>query len=174
MKSIASIDSVEGLGATVRRVRKRQDITQMELARMAGVSRSFIIELEDGHPRAELGKVLIVLNALEISLAALTPEPATKRRVNPNCSVHVLKSTSDAPKDAEDTLSRYRIQYSISLQRRAREQRARTMADITRGWSEGRSLPDQETQQIVIAYIEGVLSLDEAMSKVQRLSVTRR
>ena len=174
MKSIVAIDSVEGLGATVRRVRKRQDITQMELAHMAGVSRSFIIELEDGHPRAELGKVLIVLNALEISLAALTPNPATTRFVNPNRSAHGPTSRADALKDAEDTLSRHRIQYSISLQHRAREQRAHTMADITRSWSEGRSIPDQETQHIVRAYIEGLLSLDEALSKVQRLSVTGR
>lgn len=174
MKSISSIGSVEGLGATVRRVRKRQGITQMELARMAGVSRSFIIELEDGHQRAELGKVLIVLNALEISLATLTPDPETTRFLSPNHSRHGLASRVDAPKDAEGPISRLRIQYNLSLQHRAREQRARTMADITMGWSEGRGIPDQETQRIVHAYIEGLLSLDEAMSKVQKLSTPGR
>lgn len=176
MKSITSIFSVEGLGATVRRVRKYQSITQMELARIAGVSRSFIIELEDGHQRAELGKVLVVLDALEISLAALTPEsdPAMRKFVSPNRSGHGFTSRADALKDVESSLSGHRIQHNISLQQRAREQRARAMSDITRGWSEGRGIPDRETQRIVLAYIDGLLSLDEAMSKVKKLSESVR
>lgn len=175
MKSIASITSVEVLGATVRRARNRRNFTQLELAGIAGVSRSFIIELEDGHPRAELGKVLTVLNALDISLAALVPdlELRSTPRVNPSSRVTGRIPTSDPLQEVDVTQSRHSIQYNIARQHLDRERRARTMADITRGWSEGRNLPDQEAQQIVHSYIEGVLTLDEAIAKAEKLPRSR-
>ena len=59
--------AVAALGAAVRSARKRHGLTQARLAATAKVSRLFVIELEAGHPRAELGKVLSVLDALGIS-----------------------------------------------------------------------------------------------------------
>ena len=41
-----------------------------EIANEIGVSRQWLIELEHGHPRAELGLVLRVLDALGINLDA--------------------------------------------------------------------------------------------------------
>jgi hypothetical protein len=51
------------------------DRTQQTLADMAGVSRRFLIDLEAGHNRAELGKTLAVLTTLGLTLAATDPIP---------------------------------------------------------------------------------------------------
>lgn len=52
-------------------------LTQAQLATKAGVGRRFIVDLEAGHDRAELPKVLSVLDALDIHAPVLPP--ATKR-----------------------------------------------------------------------------------------------
>lgn len=67
------IDSVDRLAHVVAEERKASGITQAELARRAEVSRRFVIEVEKGHPRAELDKVLALLHALNIRPYALPP-----------------------------------------------------------------------------------------------------
>jgi transcriptional regulator with XRE-family HTH domain len=58
------------LGAAVRDARQRRGFTQAELAGRAGVSRQFVISLERGAgPRAELGKVLSVIRALNLAMS---------------------------------------------------------------------------------------------------------
>ncbi|WP_165217333.1 helix-turn-helix transcriptional regulator [Schaalia sp. ZJ1691] len=57
------------LGAAIREHRDKAGLTQAELAARAGVSRAFIIDIERGRrPRAELGRVLALLRALEVSI----------------------------------------------------------------------------------------------------------
>lgn len=57
------------VGAAVRGARRRAAMTQSELADRAGVSRRWIIMLEQGQAsRAELGKILDTLDALGLSL----------------------------------------------------------------------------------------------------------
>jgi HTH-type transcriptional regulator/antitoxin HipB len=70
------------LGAVIRDRRKQLKHNQATLADEIGVSRQWLIELEHGHPRAELGLVLRVLDALGINLdadiaQAKTPRPGT-------------------------------------------------------------------------------------------------
>lgn len=70
------------LGAVIRDRRKHLKRNQASLANEIGVSRQWLIELEHGHPRAELGLVLRVLDALGINLDAIiaqakTPRPGT-------------------------------------------------------------------------------------------------
>ena len=43
-------------------------MTQQQLARAAAVGRQWIVEIEAGKPRAELGRVLQTLAALDLSL----------------------------------------------------------------------------------------------------------
>lgn len=43
-------------------------MTQQKLARAAAVGRQWIVEIEGGKPRAELGRVLQTLAALDLSL----------------------------------------------------------------------------------------------------------
>jgi HTH-type transcriptional regulator/antitoxin HipB len=66
------------LGAVIRDRRKRLKLDQLTLAKRIGVSRQWVIEIEHGHPRAELGLVLRALDALGIHLDA-SSEPANSR-----------------------------------------------------------------------------------------------
>ena len=61
------------LGQEIRRVRKRLNVTQKDLALSSGTGLRFIIELEKGKPTCQVGKVLTVLNTLgvDIQLSAL-------------------------------------------------------------------------------------------------------
>jgi len=63
----------------VRSGRAAKKLSQAELATRAHVGRRFIVDLEAGHPRAELGKVLNVLEALDIHALALPSPPVTQR-----------------------------------------------------------------------------------------------
>ena len=64
--------TVAGIGREVHQLRRNQNLTQAELARRAGVSRDWLIRLEQGHHRLEAGKVLDVLHALGYEVT-LTP-----------------------------------------------------------------------------------------------------
>lgn len=85
------VSTAKELGAYVRGERRAQGLTQMELASRAGVSRDWLIRLEAGERRLEVGLVLDVLNSLErplrtTELAARQPDDAddtfTHRRVD--------------------------------------------------------------------------------------------
>lgn len=67
------------LGAIVRDKRKRLGLDQSTLAKRIGVSRQWVIEIEHGHPRAEVGLVLRALDALDIRFDASSDNPATSR-----------------------------------------------------------------------------------------------
>ncbi|MFC8304847.1 helix-turn-helix transcriptional regulator [Specibacter sp. NPDC057265] len=70
-----NIDTPAEAGALIRAQRTEQGWTQLALADAAGVSRKFLIDLESGHDRAELGKTMAVLAALGLSLSTTTPIP---------------------------------------------------------------------------------------------------
>ena len=80
------------LGVVVREERQELGITQNDLAQRAGVGRRFVVELEAGHERAELGKVLAVLSALNIRPLALPDPPSVP---------------SNTPVDLSEVLSAY-------------------------------------------------------------------
>ncbi|WP_284981613.1 helix-turn-helix domain-containing protein [Arthrobacter sp. efr-133-TYG-118] len=65
-----SIDTPEAAGAVIRARRQERGLSQQSLAVAAGVSRKFIVDLEAGHERAELGKTMAVLHTLGLSLTA--------------------------------------------------------------------------------------------------------
>ena len=60
------------LGALIRTTRKKLWLSQLALAKRIGVSRLWVIEIEKGKPRAEIGLVLRALEALNITLSART------------------------------------------------------------------------------------------------------
>ena len=62
------IQNTRDIGQTVQTYRKKQGLTQEELALLANVGRRFVVELEQGKQTAQIGKVLQVLNALGIGL----------------------------------------------------------------------------------------------------------
>lgn len=85
METTRFIGTSDTVGAAIRDERKAQNLTQAQLAKKANVSRSFLIELEEGHPGAALGRVLNVFGALELNPSVgAAPErvsvPASPRR----------------------------------------------------------------------------------------------
>jgi HTH-type transcriptional regulator / antitoxin HipB len=58
------------LGALIRDHRNRLGIDQRSLAQKVGVSRQWIVEVEKGKPRAEIGLLLRTISALDIALNA--------------------------------------------------------------------------------------------------------
>jgi y4mF family transcriptional regulator len=73
------------IGALVKSVRKQMGATQKDLAMTSGTGLRFIIELEQGKPTSQIGKVLTVLNTLGVTMsftppAAIQKAATTERR----------------------------------------------------------------------------------------------
>ena len=68
------------LGALIRERRKKLGLDQSELARRTGVSRQWVVAVERGKPRAEIGLVLRALAALGIMLTADEMGESERRR----------------------------------------------------------------------------------------------
>lgn len=62
------VNTPADFGHLIRRARKAQGMTQQQLARAAAVGRQWIVEIEAGKRRAELGKVMQTLAALDLTL----------------------------------------------------------------------------------------------------------
>ncbi|MCC5850727.1 MAG: helix-turn-helix transcriptional regulator [Verrucomicrobia bacterium] len=66
------ITSTQELGAKIRRERKRLGVTQADLAMTAGTGTRFVVDLENGKPTVQTGKVLQILQALGLRLEILS------------------------------------------------------------------------------------------------------
>lgn len=69
--SRVKINQMDDLAKLVRQTRKKQGLTQADVAGLSGLGRRFISELEGGKPTAQVAKVLLVLNVLGIGLEAV-------------------------------------------------------------------------------------------------------
>jgi y4mF family transcriptional regulator len=65
--------SPETVGTIIRNTRVAQGLTQEQLAAAAGVGVRFLIELESGKATAQLGKTLVVLDALGCVVQITSP-----------------------------------------------------------------------------------------------------
>jgi y4mF family transcriptional regulator len=66
------------IGELVRSIRKQMGATQKNLAMTSGTGLRFIIELEQGKPTSQIGKVLTVLNTLGVTVDLTAPAMAQK------------------------------------------------------------------------------------------------
>jgi HTH-type transcriptional regulator/antitoxin HipB len=66
------------LGAVIRGRRTKLRLDQKSLAAKAGVSRQWIVAVEEGKPRAEIGLILRTIEALGINLAVDEPAKAIR------------------------------------------------------------------------------------------------
>ncbi len=73
------IDAVSDLRRTLRNIRQDKELSQSDLARTAGVSRKWIVELETGSRSVRLDTLLLLLNALDVRLAI---EPNSTRAID--------------------------------------------------------------------------------------------
>ena len=71
---IRRMKSVAEIGATIRRIRKEQGVSQETLACLAGTGQRYISELERGKATARLGEMLKVLDALGAGLTVASSE----------------------------------------------------------------------------------------------------
>jgi HTH-type transcriptional regulator / antitoxin HipB len=87
MKDI-TLHNPEQLGAAIRLKRKEKNLTQSELAKLLGVERKWVLHLESGNSKAEIG---LVLRAIEVlGLRASLGEKGQLGRRGP----HDLKAPS--------------------------------------------------------------------------------
>jgi len=84
------------LGAIIRDRRKQLKLDQATFAKRIGVSRQWVIEIERGHARAELGLVLRAVDALNIQLDA-NIDQATRARGAIDIDAIVAKGKSAKP-----------------------------------------------------------------------------
>lgn len=63
-----TVHTVAELGAAIRHRRRQLNWDQQSLAQRVGVSRQWIVEIEAGKPRAEIGLLLRTLRALDLQL----------------------------------------------------------------------------------------------------------
>ena len=66
MPSPLPIHTSDDLGVAVRERRRELGLSQQQLADRLGVSRQWIVGLEGGKPRAEIGLVLRALRSLDL------------------------------------------------------------------------------------------------------------
>ena len=58
--------TVAKIGETIKKVRKEQKVTQVQLAQLSNVGYRFVLDLEAGKRTIQLGKVLAVMETLGI------------------------------------------------------------------------------------------------------------
>ena len=66
------IQSTIDIGQQIQSSRKKQGLSQEELAMLATVGRRFVVELEQGKATAQIGKVLQVLHALGLGVQVVS------------------------------------------------------------------------------------------------------
>ena len=69
------------IGELVRSTRKSLGVTQSDLAMTSGTGLRFIIELGQGKPTCQIGKVLTVLHTLGITIKLTVPASSAGERV---------------------------------------------------------------------------------------------
>ena len=69
-----NIQNPEDLGSFVKKSRKQQSLTQIELAALSGVGVRYLQELERGKATVQLGKAMDVMHTLGISITLHTRE----------------------------------------------------------------------------------------------------
>ena len=73
----------EQLGRAVRLKRQEKGLSQSSLAAKLGVERKWVIRLESGNPKAELGLVLKALAALDLRASLGEERPSSSSQDSP-------------------------------------------------------------------------------------------
>ena len=68
-----NITDTKKLGTYIKNVRKKQHLTQADLAIAANVGVRFLVDLENGKETAQIGKVINVCRALGITIDVTSP-----------------------------------------------------------------------------------------------------
>ena len=85
------------LGLVIRDRRRKLKLSQTELARKAGVGRQWVVAIERGKTRAELGLVLRTLAALDLGIiygSAQAPEQSGRGTVTTSTGSRIVRNAS--------------------------------------------------------------------------------
>lgn len=93
------VRNVEELGAIIRKRRRELDWDQRYLAERAHVSRQWVVEVEAGKHRAEIGRLLRILDALDLQMD-VAPGPALSERAIKLIEARYLYDDIDRDMDA--------------------------------------------------------------------------
>jgi HTH-type transcriptional regulator/antitoxin HipB len=87
----------QDIGALLRESRKKAGLGQAELARRIGVSRQWVVEVERGKPRAEMGLVLRALNTLDSPLQTGLAMPYGRVADTPDIDIDAIVDDARQP-----------------------------------------------------------------------------
>ena len=82
------------VGLLIRNARQKIRLDQSTLANKVGVSRLWIVEIEKGKPRAEIGLVLRTLATLSINLNATSAGSVTPEHSPASVDIDAIVSTA--------------------------------------------------------------------------------
>lgn len=100
-----SVRSVEELGAAIRKRRRKMGWDQQYLAERVRVSRQWIVEIEAGKPRAEIGLLLSTLQALDLRIEVVPEEALSKSALK---LIKLRRSYDDIDRDIDAILEGHR------------------------------------------------------------------
>lgn len=97
--AVFTIKNAKDLGLAIRDRRRALRLNQATLAKQAGVSRQWIVDIEKGKPRAAVGLVLKTLHAVGISFTTNDPSDQKSGVLVPVADIDdVLSRTSGSRK----------------------------------------------------------------------------
>ena len=94
------IQNDHDLGLVLRERRRELGLDQGELAARVGVSRQWVVEVEKGKPRAEVGLVLRALRVLGLEIQV--EDPAAAQEGAPESTLVDLDAILDRARKSED------------------------------------------------------------------------
>lgn len=62
------VRSAQQIGNAIRRLRKLNSLSQVELASRSGVTQATVSRIEKGHQKTEVGTLLLLLTALDVDI----------------------------------------------------------------------------------------------------------
>ena len=167
----STIDDADALARIVRATRTRRRLTQAQLAEAAGVSRLFVIEIEKGHPRAEIGKVLTLLGALGLSTQVITPRTRSLDEAEVDA---LLTSLLDHGLErVADEHARDRLRHLGSATSLTRPQVARRLRDMMEILGLDATALAEEAERLRVADHDDLFDQPDTRDRITPASVNR-
>lgn len=69
-RKLIAVQNINELGGLVKKIRKAQRVTQVQLSQLTNLGSRFVVDFESGKPTLQIGKALEVLKTLGIKLYA--------------------------------------------------------------------------------------------------------
>lgn len=91
MPDPAANDLADNLAANLRYVRERRGLTQSELAKLSGIPRSTVGNIESGDSNPTLSVLAGIAGALQLSLEELLSTPRARCQLYPKGSLPIIK-----------------------------------------------------------------------------------